>query len=203
MTKRSSDTAITGIVLAGGLSSRMGHDKARVSLIQGESVDFLSRAITMLSACCERVIIAGREHPEHEYCLDTVPGLGPVGGIATALAMSDNACLVLSCDLPFMEAEVLERLITHRAQRLEDTLSTLYRQKDTGHVEALVAIYEREALPFFQASVQNSHLKISQVVPPSRQHFLDYNAEEALPFFNINYPADLLVARKIMQMMGR
>ena len=194
---------LTGIVLAGGLSSRLGHDKAQVRLANAEEPDFLARAAGMLAACCQRVIIVGRAHPDYEHCPDDIPGRGPAGGIATALKVSESACLVLSCDLPFMEREVLERLIACRAERPVGTLATSYRQKDTGHVESLVAIYEKEALPCFQSRIHEGRLKTSQAVPLSQQHFLDYTAEEALPFFNINYPADLLVARKIIQMMGR
>ena len=193
---------ITGVVLAGGLSSRLGQDKARIALAQGGAADFLSRTVAILATCCSRVIIAGREYPEHEYCLDIIPGMGPVGGIATALAMSGGACLVLSCDLPFMETAVLERLIAHRSRRFAGTLATMYRHKDTGQVEALVAIYEQGALPYFQAAVRDNRLKISRAVPQSMQHFLEYQDEEALPFFNINYPADLVVARKIAEMKG-
>lgn len=194
---------ITGVVLAGGRSSRLGHDKAKIRLTHGEEPDFLARAVSLLSFCCDRVIIIGRTYPGFEWYQDTVPGHGPVGGIATALAVSASACLALSCDLPFMEQKVLEQLIACRATRPDGTLSTSYRQKDTGHVEALVAIYEKEALPYFQTCVHEAKLKISMVVPQSRQHFLDYTAEDSLPFFNINYPADLLVARELMRMMGR
>ncbi len=194
---------LTGVVLAGGLSSRLGHDKAQIRLAHGDEPDFLAKAVAVLSSCCERVIIVGRTHPEHTSYPDAIPGRGPAGGIATALEVSASACLTLSCDLPFMEQSVLERLIACRATRPENTLSTSYRQQDTGHVEALVAIYEREALPYFQTCVNEGRLKISQVVPPSQRYFLDYTVDESLAFFNINYPADVLVARKIMQMTGR
>ena len=194
---------ITGVVLAGGLSSRLGHDKAKVRLMHGEEPDFLARAVAVLSSCCARVIVVGRTHPDHASYPDAVPGRGPVGGIATALAVSASACLALSCDLPFMEQRVLERLIACRAVRPHGALATSYRQQDTGHVEALVAIYEKEALPYFQACADAGRLKICLAVPRERQHFLDYTTDESLPFFNINYPADLLAARKIMQMMGR
>lgn len=193
---------LTGVVLAGGLSSRLGHDKAQVKLVRGDEPDFLARATEVLASCCERVIVVGREHPAHECYPDAIPGRGPVGGIATALEITGSACLVLSCDLPFMKTQILRRLVACHANRPEGALSTAYRQKDTGHVEALVAIYEHAALRYFKQCALEKKLKISLVVPQELQHFLEYSADEALPFFNINYPADLLVARKIMQMMG-
>jgi molybdopterin-guanine dinucleotide biosynthesis protein A len=200
---RCGGSEITGVVLAGGLSSRLGHDKAGIRLAHGDEPDFLARAAGVLAACCRRVIVVGRTHPDYESYADALPGQGPAGGIATALEVSSRACLVLSCDLPFMEQDVLERLIACRAARPAAALVTAYRQKDTGHVEALVAIYEKEALPCFRAGIGRGELKISLAVPLDRQHFLEYTADESLPFFNVNYPADLLVARKIMRMLGR
>ena len=189
---------ITGVVLAGGQSSRMGRDKATIALEQGESEDFLSRTAALLAVFCQQVLIAGRAHPDYAYCLDEVPGQGPMGGIATALASSGRACLVLSCDLPFMEPTVLERLVAHRARRFAGALATLYRQKDTGHTESLVAVYEYAALPCFQACLRDNKLQVSRAIPLSLQHFLDYAPEEAQPFFNVNTPEDLLVARKLL-----
>ena len=188
---------ITGVVLAGGQSSRMGRDKAGISLEQGAGQNFLSRTAALLAACCQQVLIAGRAHPDYAHCLDEVPGQGPMGGIATALASSGRACLVLSCDLPFMEPAILERLIAHRARRFAGALATVYRQKDTGQAESLVAIYEYAALPCFLASLRGMKLHVSRAIPLSRQHFLDYSPEEAQFFFNVNTPGDLLAARKL------
>ncbi len=202
MPEANCDSDLVGVVLAGGLSSRLGQDKAQVRLAFGDEPDFLARAAGVLASCCRRVIVIGRAHPEYECYPDATPGCGPTGGIATALEWCASACLVLSCDLPFMERGVLERLVAWRETRPEGTLSTAYRQKETGHVEALVAIYEREALPFFRERLRDKKLKLSRVLPLARQYFLDYTLDGALPFFNINYPADLIVARRLMRALG-
>lgn len=189
---------LTGVVLAGGLSSRLGHDKVLLRLHGGQNLDLLAHGVALLERVCAKVLVVGRERPGYACFPDKVPGCGPVGGIATALEVSNGPCLVLSCDLPFMESAVLEKLVRARDARPPDTLSTAYRQKDTGHIEALVAVYEPGCLPYFQESVRQRLLKISLIVPREQQHFLDYSIEEALPFFNINYPADLEVARRML-----
>ena len=194
---------LTGVVLAGGLSSRLGHDKAVLRLEGGQNADLLARAAGLLDQLCGRCIVVGRVQPGYECYPDALPGRGPVGGIATALKIAASPCLVMSCDLPFMELPVLERLAEARAARPKDALSTSYRQADTGHIEALVAIYEPGALPFFEDCAESGKLKISLVVPPERRHFLTYEAGQSLPFFNINYPADLEAARRVMQVLGR
>ena len=189
---------LTGVVLAGGLSSRMGHDKASIRPAHDKPEDLLSRAAALLANCCDNVLVVGREHPVYHSCLDQVPGNGPVGGITTALDTSGTACLVLSCDLPFISAKELNALIAQRESRTEAMLSTAYRQIDTGYIEALVAIYEYQSLPYFQRCLTEKKLKVSRIVPQERQQFLDYRAEDSLPFFNINYPADLAVAKLLM-----
>ena len=193
---------LTGIVLAGGLSSRLGHDKAELCLEGGSGIDLLARSVALLHAVCSRTLVIGRSTPNYDCVPDDTPRQGPVGGIATALRTAGTACLVISCDLPFMEGPVLQRLVDAHATRPTGMLCTLYRQQETGHGEALVAIYEPDCLSFFQDCLARGHLKISRVVPEDRQHFLPYSSRESLPFFNINYPADLEAARRIVNAAG-
>lgn len=189
---------IIGIVLAGGLSSRMGYDKALVRLSGGENPDILARTVTLLQDICGRAIVVGRQQEGYACVPDLAPGHGPVGGIATALEHCQGAaCLVLSCDLPFMERRVLDNLIAHRNRRPQGTHVTAYQQKDTGNIEALVAIYEPECLPYFQICVNERLLKINRVVPAHLQHYVPYGGDESLPFFNLNYPADVETACRI------
>ncbi len=195
---------LVGVVLAGGLSSRMGQDKALLRLPGGQGADLLARTVQLLQNFCGRAIVVGRQQEGYACIPDIAPGHGPVGGIATALEHCQGAaCLVLSCDLPFMESPVLERLITMRNRRPSGAHVTAYQQENTGHIEALVAIYEPECLPFFQRCVTDKLLKISKVVPVRHQHFIPYALEDSLPFFNLNYPADLEVARRMMRMLGK
>ena len=195
---------LVGVVLAGGLSSRLGHDKALVRLHDGGTADLLSRTAHLLRGLTDDVFVVGRSHPGYACLPDLLPGRGPVGGIATALThASGSACLVLSCDLPFMTPEVLEHLVKKREGRPAGAHATLYRQRETGHFECLVAVYEPEALPYFRLCMEGNLLKISQVVPKHEQHCIDYPAADSLPFFNINYPADLEAARRIMFALGR
>ena len=194
---------LTGVVLAGGLSSRLGHDKVRLKLSGASGPDLLARSVRLLQSVCGEALVIGREQPGYRCHPDKEPGNGPVGGIATALEVSGGPCLLLSCDLPFMEAAVLERLVEAHATRPAGALTTCYRQEDTGHKEALVAVYEYECLPLFRACVEGKLLKISRVVPEECQHYLYYSAADSLPFFNINYPADLELARRMIALLGR
>lgn len=197
------DAPLCGVVLAGGLSSRLGHDKALVRLEDGQTADLLARTVQLLRDVCGTAHVIGRSRPGYSCIPDREPGCGPVGGIMTALATLQAPCLILSCDLPFMDRAILERLLEARNRRPENALMTGYRQAETGHKEALVAVYEHGALPFFTRCVEQRLLKISLVVPHEQQYLLPYNAEDSLPFFNINYPADLELARRMMSVLGK
>lgn len=88
---------ILGCVLAGGLSSRFGSDKALAEL-GGRTL--LTRAVDRLSGWCDHVIIAGRANGPAP-CVPDWPraGMGPIGGIAAALrfAQDENYASVLTC----------------------------------------------------------------------------------------------------------
>lgn len=79
---------ILGAVLAGGQSTRFGSDKA-VALLDGQTL--LQRAADTLSQWCERVVIVGREQGPADTLPDwPQPGMGPLGGIAAALMLTND-----------------------------------------------------------------------------------------------------------------
>ena len=192
---------VIGLIMAGGLSSRLGYDKASISLDSRQYSDLLGRTAAILKEVIGEVYIVGREYTGYPNYLDDVPGLGPVGGIATGLRHSGAACFVLSCDLPFMTKEIVEKLLYFRNLQPENILMTAYKQQETGFSEPLVAIYEHAALPYFQTCVERRLLKINRIVPIEQQAHLAYQSHESLPFFNINYPADLEVAKRILSVV--
>lgn len=189
---------IIGIVLAGGLSRRMGQDKAMLPL-GGQNI--LARTVSLLQDVCSRAIVVGRQTPGYACLPDIVPECGPVGGIATALDYCQGAaCLVLSCDMPFIHSEVLERLIAYRNARAAGMHVTAYKNAASGKVESLAAIYEPECLPYFQICMNERLLKINRVVPSYHYHFLHYAENEAQPFFNLNTPSDYEKTREILRL---
>lgn len=195
-------TGITGVVLAGGLSTRLGNDKTAIRLYGESEPDMLSRSCALLAEVADEVWISGRAHKPHApgylWLCDEQEGLGPIGGVMTALRAAQGPVMVLSCDLPFMDAETLRKLVTRRGDRTESTLITTFLQVETGFIESLVAIYEFAALPYFEQAARNGVYKLSRVIDASARLYIPYTSRESLPFFNINYPADLEMARRII-----
>lgn len=193
---------LTGIVLAGGASKRLGTDKTALPGFgtKGTGADLLARTVALLQGLTSKVLVQGRQDTRFECLPDTEAGCGPVGGITTALRHIQGPCLVLSADLPFMDAATLHKLVSARKQRPENTLLTTYHHPESGNVEHLIGIYEYECLPWMSNTLDKKLLKIAKVLPPEQIYLLPYLMEESLPFFNINYPADLLLAQKYQEL---
>ena len=98
-----------GVVLAGGESQRMGADKADLVL---DGRTFLDRAVRLLESRFEEVIVAGGGTTSGAAVLvpDAQPGLGPLSGIASALAHAGRDIFVLPVDIPTLSAEAIDRL---------------------------------------------------------------------------------------------
>ncbi|MFW5721657.1 MAG: molybdenum cofactor guanylyltransferase [Desulfohalobiaceae bacterium] len=191
---------LAGVVLAGGKSTRLGQDKARIKVA---GLEMLHRTVQLLSSFTSELWVVGRDPgpmlPTIRWALDERPGLGPVGGICTALRCTRKPCLVLSCDLPFLDRETLEKLVGQRAKRTPDQVMTTFQQVETGYIESLVAIYEPEALGLMEEAVGQGIYKLSRIFTPERRCHIPYTHDQALPFFNINHPAELALMRKLAE----
>ncbi|MPZ73385.1 MAG: NTP transferase domain-containing protein [Nitriliruptorales bacterium] len=102
---------MTGLVLAGGASSRMGRDKATLRSDGGRLVDL---AVSALRDVCERVLIAAGERVIADVAAECIPdaeGEGPLAGIVSGLRAADTPLVaVLAVDMPYASAEVFRRL---------------------------------------------------------------------------------------------
>ena len=196
---------VAGVVLAGGLSSRLGQEKALLRVHGREQPDLLCRTHNLLTALLPQCWVAcrpGRPRPGYDCLYDQVAGLGPFSGVHAALRGAAQqgyaAVLALSCDLPFMDDATVRRLLAARDAASSDRLLTTFCQTETGFIEALTAIYEVAALPLFDKALAQGERKLSRIIPLERQERIAYSQGEALPFFNINYPADLELVRRLL-----
>lgn len=197
---------VAGVVLAGGRSARMGLEKALLRVHGEEQPSLLARTYKLLTDLLPAGWVACRS--DHVYtgypCLfDAHEGKGPVSGVLSALHAAQEqdfaAVLALSCDLPFMDARTLRALLRARENAPDSTLATLYVNVD-NRPEALTAIYETDALPFFEAALARNCPRLNAVIPLERQHRLPCDQENGRPFFNLNSPEDLKRALAIVTM---
>ncbi len=108
---------LTGILLAGGKSSRMGQDKALLSF--GDST-LLEHLAFLLGSIFEETLIVvdqldkleGLALGEAKVYEDLIQARGPLGGIYTGLCYSKTkASCVLTCDMPFIDEVILRELV--------------------------------------------------------------------------------------------
>jgi molybdenum cofactor guanylyltransferase len=138
---------VYGLILAGGVSSRMQRDKAA---LQYGGKTQLDRAFELASRHVARVFVSVRAsqtddptRAQRPMIVDSVAGDGPTVGIRSALAAYPGAAwLVLACDLPFLSDAALSQLLRERdAARV----ATAYRSAHDGLPEPLCAIWEPAA----------------------------------------------------------
>jgi molybdenum cofactor guanylyltransferase len=100
-------TDCLGVVLAGGLSSRMGQDKAQLMRGNTSMLAFSQQVLT--DAGVSQVVISGDQH----QVPDKFSQLGPVGGIVSVIERyQPSALLIMPVDLPLMTSTALQKLKT-------------------------------------------------------------------------------------------
>jgi molybdopterin-guanine dinucleotide biosynthesis protein A len=144
---RSRASPLYGLVLGGGRSERMGADKAA---LEYHGIPQTRRCLELLAPHCAQAFVSCRAEQAGESAFaglpqihDTFLGLGPLGGILSALrAHPEAAFLVIACDLPFLDAATLRAL-----QEGRDSLrvATAFAGPQNGLPEPLCAIYEPRA----------------------------------------------------------
>jgi molybdopterin-guanine dinucleotide biosynthesis protein A len=187
-----SDDGWTGVVLAGGRSSRMGRDKA---LIPYEGRTLLERALDILEPQVQELLVIGDPakygHVGPFVVADDIPGVGPLGGIVTAMRYaSHDRLLVLACDMPHVPAG----LFTFLKLGLDADRSAFVPSCD-GRIEPLAAAYHRRCRPRFEAQIARATWKVSDALEAVGATFVRIcPGENDWPtdiFHNINLPADL------------
>ena len=200
MSGRAGETPL-GVILAGGKSSRMGRDKAWLSFF-GQPM--LTRVAEVVRNVCGELCVSGRDPSEFGIAApwhpDATPGLGPAGGVLTVLDATSRSCLVVSCDLPFLDEPTLERLVAAWRARPAAALMTTYRIVETGYVESLVAIYDPAGRERLRQNLVQGQRRLSAIFPEDVRCHIHYSRDApgaARPFFNVNSPPDLTLARNM------
>jgi molybdopterin-guanine dinucleotide biosynthesis protein A len=176
----------TAIILAGGSSTRMGHDKALLSL-DGQSL--LDTIVAELRPHFADVLISARG-PKDGYPAgvrvigDRQPGEGPLAALASALAASEHDInFVRACDIPDMNTDLVCRML--RLARGADIV--VPRAGDRP--EPLYAVYRKSVLPATDAALAAGERRAGAIFERCRTLFVDLAPDE-VPV-NLNTSADL------------
>ncbi len=187
---------VTAIVLAGGKSRRLGRRKV-LETIGGKSL--LERVTERLRPLTDQLLIVTSQEQldlpdagKAEILVDLYPGKGPLGGIYTGLlAARSSHSIVVACDMPFLNAELLRYMI-----ELSGDFDAVVPRSGEGMVEPLHAIYSKSCLDIIKTQLERNQLGVDSLFSLLRVRYVE-RAEcqkldpQLLSFFNINDQSDL------------
>ena len=196
-------------ILCGGRASRMGTDKALVTL---GGLPLVERVRAQVQGLVGRVVAVGGSSAVSRLGFDMVPdrypGANSMGGIATALGYARECCgegswvLALACDLPFLEP----RLLAHLAD-LRSGHDVVVPRVAAGY-EPLCALYRTTCLPTMEELIHQDHLRIITVFDRVRTREVEETELRRFDpglcsFINLNRPEDLERARQLVELETR
>lgn len=131
---------ITGIILAGGKSSRMGVNKALLPLNGNPIIEHIA---SLLKSLFPSVILITNKPEDYlflglETFLDIYPGRGPLAGIHSGLIHSKTERnFVISCDVPLINEELIEYIVKYK------TIYPITLLKAEGFIQHLCGMYNK------------------------------------------------------------
>jgi molybdenum cofactor guanylyltransferase len=184
---------VTGVILAGGKSTRYGRNKAFVRI---DGVPLIERVIQVMGSVFESLLLITNTPEEYTHLNlpmveDLIKGLGPLGGIYTGLnSISVKAGFFVACDMPFLNPSLIRRIVEMQG----DTDAVVPR---LGRwVEPLHSLYAKTCLGAIEEVIRSGNIQILQFFLKVRVRYVD---EEVLRAFdprlrclaNVNRPEDL------------
>jgi molybdopterin-guanine dinucleotide biosynthesis protein A len=187
------NNTITGVILAGGKSLRMGTDKGLLKL---DGRPFIAHVASTLQAVFGKVILMANDVSAYgflglEMFGDIFPDCGPLGGIHAALTHADGGDIFVSaCDTPFITRDLVQYIIEFHSSALAKIPSS------NQQAHPLCGLYKQNCLPMIAERLKSRRLRVLDFVEEIRATIIPISAE--LPFFkedlfsNFNSPRDYL-----------
>jgi len=188
---------VTGVILAGGKSSRMGSNKALLPYRGGRFVEAIHRQLANIFA---EVLMVTNNPEQYEFlpCRkvpDLHAGMGVLAGIHSGLYHSSSpAIFVVACDMPYL----VDELIRHLAGRAD--AGGVLIPESPGGLEPLHAVYGKGCLAAIEATLLSGQRKIVSFF--DRANVSRMNQEQVAlfdpvfeSFININTPSDYFELR--------
>ena len=179
---------ITGIILAGGKSSRMGTDKGFLKL---KNTSFIKYSIEALKPLVQEIIIVSDNTDydifDYKRINDAIKNAGPVAGIYSGLEASKTEYnLILSCDIPLIKTNILEKLIDNI-----DSTSEIIQIESNGKTMPLIALYKKSCKSVFLESLQNNERRLRHVIKNCKTKHIILNVNEHDSTMNVNTREEL------------
>ena len=200
---------ITGIILSGGKSKRMGVNK---SLLKVESKTIIEVVKDKITKLFKELLVVTNEPELYQFLNlkiyeDIFPGKGPLAGIHSSLVHSKTQKnFILSCDMPLITTDMINTIINYKKD------SPITVAKADGYIQQLCGVYDKCCLPVAEKLLEESlndenrntqqekrGCKVLQLIKEMDAEILDAKALPSFKedlFFNMNTMDDFKYAKK-------
>ncbi|AFN74322.1 molybdopterin-guanine dinucleotide biosynthesis protein A [Melioribacter roseus P3M-2] len=196
---------ITGVILSGGKSSRMGENK---SLLKINGITVIEIILRLMEPFFEEIILSTNDPEEYKFlglksAEDVYRNSGPLAGIHSALKNSaTEKNFVISCDVPLMSAEMIEYFLNYESR------SDILISRAAGYLQPLVGIYNKKLLPLIENILEETgsrgnHKSLHRLLDAADTTIIDpagleFYSDEL--FFNMNNKDDYeAIMKRLME----
>jgi molybdopterin-guanine dinucleotide biosynthesis protein A len=183
---------VSGVVLAGGISSRYGKNKA---LIEFHGIPLIERVLDVMRPIFRHVIIITNTPDEYSYLelpmyQDIIKGLGPLGGIFTGLQVIPDSGFFVACDMPFLNQGLIRHIVEIKADF--DLVVPII----SGNMEALHSLYGKGCQSKIEDMINSKIYQVFRFFPEVSVRYVDEDEvrifdPDLRSFLNINRPEEL------------
>ena len=184
---------VTGVILAGGRSCRYGKNKALVKI---NGIPLIERVVSVMKRLFQHLILITNNPDDYSHLKlpmyeDLIKGLGPLGGIFTALqTITNDAGFFVACDMPSLNRELIYHMVKTR-----DNFDAVV-PRIQGKMEALHALYGKGCLAAIRRLVDFREYQVFRFFPEVSVRYVEENEirrfdPELRSFYNINRPQEL------------
>jgi molybdenum cofactor guanylyltransferase len=197
--------AITVVIQAGGMSARMGEDKALKPFL---GRPLIQRVIDRIKPIADELIVTTNRPADYEFLglrlvPDLKPGRGALGGLYTAIASATSALVaVVACDMPFASPIFFEGALK---LMVKEDADVVIAKTEEGY-EPLHALYRRETcLPAIETAIGADQWKVISWFLQVKVRTLTSDEVKSfdpfgLCFWNLNTPEEFIEAEKRAQL---
>ena len=184
---------VSGVILAGGKSSRYGTNKALVKI---DGISLIERVILVMGRLFQDLILITNTPDEYAHLglpmyEDLIKGLGPIAGIYTALSkILNESGFFVACDMPLLSRE----LICHMVEARGD--SDVVVPRISGMMETLHALYGKGCFSSIKRQIDSREYQIIRIFKEVNVQYIDEEEirrfdPDLKSFINVNRPEEL------------